>query len=117
MAFRVPVADVSVVDLTVRICKPAKYDNIKLEVCEASESYLNGILGYTEEEIVSTDVLGSGCSSVFDAKAGIQLNENFVKLIAWYDNEVGYSNRLVDLVKFMNRKDKQAECANQEKKR
>ncbi|GBG61851.1 hypothetical protein CBR_g23805 [Chara braunii] len=98
MAFRVPTADVSVVDLTVRLAKPASYDAIKKCVKEASEGSLKGILGYTEDDIVSTDIIGDSHSSVFDAKAGIALNDNFVKLVSWYDNEWGYSNRVADLI-------------------
>jgi len=98
MAFRVPVADVSVVDLTVRLAKPASYDQIKAAVKNASENELKGILGYTEDEVVSTDFIGDSRSSIFDAKAGISLNDNFVKLVTWYDNEFGYSCRVVDLI-------------------
>jgi glyceraldehyde 3-phosphate dehydrogenase len=104
MAFRVPNPDVSVVDLTVRLEKAASYDEIKKAVKEASEGPLKGILGYTEDEVVSSDFLGDSHSSIFDAKAGIALNHNFVKLIAWYDNEWGYSHRVIDLVKFIARK-------------
>ncbi|KAJ8945567.1 hypothetical protein NQ314_009188 [Rhamnusium bicolor] len=105
MAFRVPVANVSVVDLTVRIGKGASYDEIKAKVKEAAEGPLNGILGYTEEDVVSSDFISDNHSSVFDAKAGISLNNNFVKLISWYDNEYGYSNRVVDLIKYISTKD------------
>ncbi|KAI7854852.1 glyceraldehyde-3-phosphate dehydrogenase [Circinella umbellata] len=98
MSFRVPNPDVSVVDLTVRIEKGASYDEIKQAVKEASEGELKGILGYTEDEVVSTDFLGDAHSSIFDAKAGISLNPNFVKLISWYDNEFGYSTRVIDLI-------------------
>ena len=98
MSFRVPVADVSVVDLTVRLNKPASYDQIKKAMKTASEGELKGILGYTEEDVVSTDFLGDARTSIFDAKAGIALNDNFVKVVAWYDNEWGYSNKLIDLV-------------------
>lgn len=115
MAFRVPVPDASVVDLTVRLCKETDYDTVKCEVRQASENELRGILCYTEEDIVSTDIIGSGCSSIFDAKAGIALNENFMKLISWYDNESGYSNRLVDLISFMYKKDTEHECAEKKK--
>jgi len=102
MAFRVPTADVSVVDLTVRIEKGASYDEIKAVIKKASESKeLKGILGYTEDEVVSTDFIGSTESSVFDAKAGISLNNNFVKLVSWYDNEYGYSRRVCDLVSYV----------------
>ncbi|XP_058815545.1 glyceraldehyde-3-phosphate dehydrogenase 1 [Topomyia yanbarensis] len=105
MAFRVPTPNVSVVDLTCRLSKPATYDQIKQKVKEASEGPLKGILDYTEEEVVSTDFVGDCHSSIFDAKAGIQLNDTFVKLISWYDNEFGYSNRVVDLIKYMQSKD------------
>ncbi|CDS05236.1 Putative Glyceraldehyde-3-phosphateFT dehydrogenase 3 [Lichtheimia ramosa] len=98
MSFRVPNPDVSVVDLTVRIEQGASYDEIKEAIKHASENELKGILGYTEDEVVSTDFLGDSRSSIFDAKAGISLNPNFVKLISWYDNEYGYSTRVVDLI-------------------
>jgi glyceraldehyde 3-phosphate dehydrogenase len=98
MAFRVPTADVSVVDLTVRIEKGASYEEIKATIKAASEGPLKGILGYTDEDLVSTDFIGDSHSSIFDAKAGISLNPNFVKLVSWYDNEWGYSRRVVDLV-------------------
>ena len=98
MAFRVPTADVSVVDLTVRLEKAATYEEIKKAMKDASEGELKGILGYTEDEVVSTDFLGDARTSIFDAKAGIALNDHFVKVVAWYDNEWGYSNKLIDLV-------------------
>jgi glyceraldehyde 3-phosphate dehydrogenase len=98
MSFRVPVADVSVVDLTVRLEKPATYEDIKKAMKDASEGELKGILGYTEEDVVSQDFVGDPRTSIFDAKAGIALNNNFVKVVSWYDNEWGYSNKLVDLV-------------------
>ncbi|KAI9316708.1 glyceraldehyde-3-phosphate dehydrogenase [Dichotomocladium elegans] len=98
MAFRVPNPDVSVVDLTVRIEKGASYEEIKSVIKKASETSMKGILGYTEDEVVSTDFIGDFHSSIFDAKAGISLNSNFVKLVSWYDNEFGYSCRVVDLV-------------------
>jgi len=101
MAFRVPVADVSVVDLTVRLAKPASYDEIKAVIKEAANGPLHGIIGYTEDEVVSSDFIGDRRSSIFDANAGISLNPTFVKLIAWYDNEFGYSHRVIDLIKFM----------------
>eukprot|EP00252_Welwitschia_mirabilis_P008603 TRINITY_DN2056_c0_g2_i1.p1 TRINITY_DN2056_c0_g2~~TRINITY_DN2056_c0_g2_i1.p1 ORF type:complete len:341 (+),score=51.72 TRINITY_DN2056_c0_g2_i1:431-1453(+) len=101
MAFRVPTPDVSVVDLTVRLEKSATYEQIKAAIKEESEGKLKGILGYTEDDVVSTDFIGDGRSSIFDAKAGIALSENFVKLVSWYDNEWGYSNRVVDLVAHM----------------
>jgi len=98
MSFRVPVADVSVVDLVVRLKKPATYEDIKAAMKEASEGELKGILGYTEDEVVSEDFKGDARTSIFDAKAGIALNDNFVKVVSWYDNEWGYSNKLIDLV-------------------
>ncbi|XP_058794517.1 glyceraldehyde-3-phosphate dehydrogenase 1 [Phymastichus coffea] len=105
MAFRVPVANVSVVDLTVRLGKPTTYDAIKAKVKEASEGPLKGILGYTEDEVVSSDFIGDNRSSIFDAAAGIPLSDQFVKLISWYDNEFGYSSRVIDLIKYMQSKD------------
>jgi len=104
MAFRVPVHDVSVVDLTVRLGKPTTMDEIKAKVKAASEGPLKGILGYTEDEVVSTDFIGDNRSSIFDAGAGIMLSPQFVKLISWYDNEYGYSNRVVDLIKYIQTK-------------
>jgi glyceraldehyde 3-phosphate dehydrogenase len=98
MAFRVPVGDVSVVDLTVKLTKSTTYDNIADKMKEASEGKLKGILGYTDEPLVSSDFIGSKFSSIFDKEAGIALNGNFFKLIAWYDNEIGYSQRLLDLL-------------------
>jgi len=104
MSFRVPTLDVSVVDLTVRLKKAASYEDIKAAVKAASEGPLKGILGYEEEELVSSDFIGDTRSSIFDVKAGISLNKNFVKLISWYDNEWGYSTRLVDLVAYVHKK-------------
>lgn len=101
MAFRVPVPDVSVVDLTVKLEKAASYEDIKKAMKEASEGELKGILGYTEEDVVSQDFLTDPRTSIFDAKAGIALNDNFVKVVSWYDNEWGYSNKLVDLVQYI----------------
>ncbi|HYF69860.1 MAG TPA: type I glyceraldehyde-3-phosphate dehydrogenase [Ohtaekwangia sp.] len=101
MSFRVPVADVSVVDLTVRLEKAASYEDIKKAMKDASEGELKGILGYTEDQVVSQDFLGDSRTSIFDAKAGIALNNNFVKVVAWYDNEWGYSNKLIDLVQHL----------------
>ncbi|MCX8649151.1 glyceraldehyde-3-phosphate dehydrogenase [Gilliamella sp. B2776] len=98
MAFRVPTPDVSVVDLTARLAKPAKYEEICKVIKEASEGSMKGVLGYTEDAVVSTDFLGEVCTSVFDAKAGIQISDTFVKLVSWYDNEVGYSNKVLDLI-------------------
>merc|ERR1711963_1003357 len=105
MAFRVPTPDVSVVDLTVRLSKGATYEEICAKLKEASEGPMKGILGYTEDMVVSTDFLGDDRSSIFDAKAGIQLSSTFVKLVSWYDNEFGYSNRVIDLITFMAKKD------------
>lgn len=97
MSFRVPTADVSVVDLTCRLERSTTYDEIKAAMKHASEGELKGILGYTEDMVVSTDILGDTRTSIFDANAGIMLNPNFVKLISWYDNETGYANKAVDL--------------------
>lgn len=105
MAFRVPTPNVSVVDLTVRLEKGASYDEIKKVVKAAADGPLKGILFYTEDEVVSSDFNTSSYSSVFDAKAGIALNDHFVKLVSWYDNEYGYSNRVVDLIKYAYKKD------------
>lgn len=101
MAFRIPTPDVSVVDLTCRLAKPAKYDEIKKAMKDASEGDLKGILGYTEDAVVSNDFLGDERTSIFDADAGIALNDNFVKVVAWYDNEWGYSNKTVDLIQYI----------------
>ncbi|MEX0445254.1 glyceraldehyde-3-phosphate dehydrogenase [Xenorhabdus sp. SGI246] len=98
MSFRVPTPNVSVVDLTARLEKPATYEEICEAIKEAAEGELKGILGYTEDDVVSTDFNGEKLTSVFDAKAGIALNDNFVKLVSWYDNETGYSNKVLDLV-------------------
>jgi len=101
MAFRVPTINVSVVDLTCRLAKPATYDQIKAAMKAASEGPLKGILAYTEDAVVSTDFIGESCTSIFDADAGIALNDNFVKLVSWYDNEWGYSNKVIDLIVHM----------------
>jgi glyceraldehyde 3-phosphate dehydrogenase len=101
MAFRVPTPDVSVVDLTVNLAKPASYEQIKAAMKAASDGPMAGILGYTEDEVVSNDFLGESCTSVFDAKAGIALTDTFVKLVAWYDNEWGYSCKCIDLIRHM----------------
>jgi glyceraldehyde 3-phosphate dehydrogenase len=98
MAFRVPTPNVSVVDLTVNLAKPASYDEICAAMKEASEGELKGIMGYTEDAVVSNDFLGDARTSVFDATAGIALTDTFVKLVSWYDNEWGYSNKVLDLV-------------------
>jgi len=101
MAFRVPTLNVSVVDLTCRLEKAASYDEIKKVVKEAAEGPMKGILAYTEDEVVSSDFITDPHTSIFDAKAGISLNDNFVKLVSWYDNEWGYSNKIVDLITHM----------------
>ena len=101
MSFRVPTLDVSVVDLTVNLAKPASYAEICDAVKKASEGELKGILGYTDEDVVSSDFLGDTRTSIFDAKAGIALTDKFVKLVSWYDNEIGYSNKVLDLVAHM----------------
>ena len=98
MSFRVPTVDVSVVDLTVKLAKETNYDEIKKVMREAAEGDLKGIVGYTEDAVVSQDFVGDTRTSIFDAEAGIMLNPTFVKLVAWYDNEIGYSNKVVDLV-------------------
>ncbi|PKI83289.1 glyceraldehyde-3-phosphate dehydrogenase (phosphorylating) [Malassezia vespertilionis] len=104
MAFRVPTIDVSVVDLTARLEKGTSYDEIKAEIKRASENELKGILGYTEDAVVSQDFVGNNHSSIFDATAGIQLSPDFVKLVSWYDNEWGYSRRCLDLISFIAKK-------------
>ncbi|CAL5871502.1 uncharacterized protein PFLUO_LOCUS5755 [Penicillium psychrofluorescens] len=107
MSMRVPTSNVSVVDLTCRIEKGASYEDIKKTIKAASEGELKGILGYTEDDIVSTDLNGDDRSSIFDAKAGIALNDNFIKLVSWYDNEWGYSRRVVDLISYIAKVDGQ----------
>jgi len=101
MAFRVPTPDVSVVDLTVRLEKPAKYEEIVAAVKAAAAGDMAGVLDWTEDEVVSTDFVSCKSSSIFDVNAGIALNDHFVKLVTWYDNEWGYSNRMVDLAIYM----------------
>merc|ERR1712113_527100 len=98
MAFRVPTANVSVVDLTARLNKSADYETICAAIKAASEGSMKGILGYTDEMVVSSDFIGDTHASIFDKKAGIALTDNFVKLISWYDNECGYSNKVLDLI-------------------
>lgn len=105
MSFRVPTLDVSVVDLTVNLKTATTYDAIKAAVKEASETSMKGILGYTEDAVVSTDFIGETRTSVFDAEAGIMLTDKFVKLVAWYDNEWGYSSKVVDLIAYMAKVD------------
>jgi len=102
MAFRVPTPDVSVVDLTVNLAKPATYAEICAAMKAASEGSMKGVLGYTEDEVVSNDFVGELCTSVFDAKAGIALTDTFVKVVSWYDNEMGYSKKVVELIEYMD---------------
>jgi glyceraldehyde 3-phosphate dehydrogenase len=101
MSFRVPTLDVSVVDLTVNLAKPAKYEEVCAAMKAASEGELKGILGYTEDAVVSSDFLGCTLTSIFDAKAGIALTDTFMKVVSWYDNEIGYSNKVLDLIAHM----------------
>ena len=101
MSFRVPTPNVSVVDLTVKLSKSTSYDDINASMKSASKGNLKGILGYTDEDVVSSDFIGSTYSSIYDAGAGIGLNDKFFKLVSWYDNEIGYSARLIDLVEYM----------------
>ena len=101
MSMRVPTLDVSVVDLTVNLEKPAKYEDICKAMKAASEGELKGVLGYTDEDVVSSDFLGDARTSIFDAKAGIALTDSFVKVVSWYDNEMGYSNKVLELIKHM----------------
>ncbi|MDR3124297.1 MAG: type I glyceraldehyde-3-phosphate dehydrogenase [Endomicrobium sp.] len=103
MSFRVPTLDVSVVDLTANLAKPTSYEDIKSAMKSASEGSLKGILGYTEDEVVSSDFLGDARTSIFDAKAGIALTDKFVKVVSWYDNEWGYSNKTLDLIAYMKK--------------
>ena len=103
MSMRVPTLDVSVVDLTVNLAKPASYAEICAAMKEASEGELKGILGYTEDQVVSSDFLGDTRTSIFDAKAGIALTDTFVKVVSWYDNEIGYSNKVLDLIAVMKK--------------
>ena len=103
MSMRVPTLDVSVVDLTVNLAKPAKYDEICAAMKAASEGELKGVLGYTEDAVVSSDFLGCALTSIFDANAGVYLTDNFVKVVSWYDNEIGYSHKVVELIKIMKK--------------
>ena len=105
MAFRVPTVDVSAVDLTVRLEKATTYDDICKAMKKASETTMKGVLGYTDEDVVSTDFISDTRSSIFDAKAGIALSDKFYKIISWYDNEMGYAARIVDLVEYMASQD------------
>ena len=107
MSFRVPTLDVSVVDLTCRLAKPTTYEEIKAAIKKHSETDLKGILGYTEEPVVSSDFIHDARTSIFDANAGIMLSDTFVKLVSWYDNEWGYSNKVVDLIEYMAKVDRQ----------
>jgi len=106
MAFRVPTPTVSVVDLTFKTEKETSIAEINAAMKRASETYMKGILGYTEDEVVSSDFIHDGRSSIYDSGSSIELNKNFFKLVSWYDNEWGYSNRCVDLLKYMIKKDK-----------
>jgi glyceraldehyde 3-phosphate dehydrogenase len=99
MAFRVPTSDVSVVDLTVELGKPAKYDEICAAMKAASEGAMKGVLGYTTDKVVATDFRGESCTSVFDADAGIALDDTFVKVVSWYDNEWGYSCKVLEMAR------------------
>ncbi|QDX82501.1 type I glyceraldehyde-3-phosphate dehydrogenase [Denitratisoma sp. DHT3] len=103
MSFRVPTSDVSVVDLTVELNKPASYDEICAAMKAASEGAMKGILGYTEDKVVATDFRGESCTSVFDAEAGIALDSTFVKIVSWYDNEWGYSNKVLEMVRVVSK--------------
>jgi glyceraldehyde 3-phosphate dehydrogenase len=105
MAFRVPTADVSCVDLTFRTAKDTSLAEIHAAMKTASQTHLKGVLGYTEEEVVSSDFIGDRRSSIYDAGAGIELNKRFFKIVSWYDNEAGYATRCVDLIKFLAAKD------------
>ena len=109
MSFRVPTLDVSVVDLTVKLAKPTTYEQILKEVKRRANGDMKGILGYTDEQVVSSDFITDPRTSIFDAKAGIMLNDTFVKLVAWYDNEWGYSNKTVDLIAYMSNVDRKAD--------
>ena len=107
MSMRVPTLDVSVVDLTAILSVPATYEDICKAMKEASEGELKGVLGYTADPVVSSDFLGDPRTSIFDEKAGIALNDHFVKVVSWYDNECGYSNKMVDLIRYMSSVDHQ----------
>jgi len=105
MAFRVGTPDVSVIDLTIKLAKPAKYEEIVAAIKRAANGPMKGIMGITEDQLVSSDFIGDTHSSIFDAKAGIALNDTFVKLVSWYDNEFGYSRRVLDLIVYVAAKD------------
>ncbi|MBR6350855.1 MAG: type I glyceraldehyde-3-phosphate dehydrogenase, partial [Firmicutes bacterium] len=105
MSLRIPTLDVSVVDLTCNLEKPASYEEICAAIKAASEGPMKGILGYTDEEVVSSDFIGERCTCIFDAKAGIALTDTFVKLVAWYDNEYGYVCKMLDLMEHMYKVD------------
>ena len=111
MAFRVPTADVSVVDLTVRLSRPTSLKEINAAMKSASQGAMKNILGYTDEAVVSSDFTGSNESSIYDATAGIELNDGFFKLVSWYDNEVGYASRVVDLIEYMNKQSSRSKAA------
>ena len=104
MAFRVPTSDVSVVDLTVELEKDATYDEICAAMKQASEGSMKGVIGYTDEKVVSTDFRGDSCTSIFDAEAGMALDDSFVKLVSWYDNEWGYSSKVLEMVRVVTNK-------------
>jgi glyceraldehyde 3-phosphate dehydrogenase len=104
MAFRVPTSDVSVVDLTVELEKDATYDEICAAMKQASEGSMKGVIGYTDEKVVSTDFRGDSCTSIFDAEAGMALDDSFVKLVSWYDNEWGYSSKVLEMVRVVANK-------------
>ena len=106
ISYRVPTADVSVVDLNVVLDKPATYEEICAKVKEASETYMKGVLEYVDDEVVSGDFVGDPCTSIFDAREGIELNDHFFKFIAFYDNEFGYSSKILELIKYMHSVDK-----------
>jgi glyceraldehyde 3-phosphate dehydrogenase len=103
MAFRVPTSDVSVVDLTVELNKPAKYAEICAAMKAASEGSMKGVLGYTDEKVVATDFRGESCTSVFDSDDGLALDDTFVKIVAWYDNEWGYSSKVLEMARVISK--------------
>lgn len=102
MSFRVPVANVSVVDFTVKLNRATSYEAVKEVMKHQAENELKGILGYTEDEIVSSDINGNACTSVFDAGAGLMLSDKFLKVVSWYDNEWGYSNKVVEMIRYIH---------------